>query len=90
MKSKGLLYGPFAADLPNFALVDIAGQPATVTDFTLPTEGYESPWAMARLVFEHDTRPTADPARQHRQALPPGLQPTRAASAIRSRRTIWA
>ena len=55
MKSRGLLYGPFAADLPNFAFVDTRGQPATVTDFTLATEGYESPWAMARLVFEHDT-----------------------------------
>lgn len=55
MKAEGLLHGPFAGDLPNFALVDTVGQPATVTDFTLPTEGYESPWAMARLVFEHDT-----------------------------------
>ncbi len=55
MKAEGLLHGPFAGDLPNFALVDTLGQPATVTDFTLPTEGYESPWAMARLVFEHDT-----------------------------------
>ncbi len=55
MKSRGLLHGPFAADLPNFALVDAIGQPATVTDFTLPTEGYESPWALARLVFEHDS-----------------------------------
>ena len=55
MKSQALLHGPFAADLPNFALVDTVGQPATVTDFTEPTEGYESPWAMARLVFEHDT-----------------------------------
>ena len=55
MKSRGLLHGPFAQGLPNFALVDTAGQPATVTDFTEPTEGYESPWAMARLVFEYDS-----------------------------------
>ena len=61
MKQKGLLFGPFAADLPNFAFVDTAGQPATVTDFTLPTEGFESPWAMARLVFEHDTARLASP-----------------------------
>jgi putative thiamine transport system substrate-binding protein len=26
-----------------------------VTDFTLPTEGYESPWAMAQLVFEYES-----------------------------------
>ena len=55
MKTQGLLFGPFAEELPNWPLVDVAGKPATVTDFTLPTEGYESPWAMAQLVFEYDT-----------------------------------
>lgn len=55
MKDKGLLFGPFATDLPNWPLVDVAGKPAVVTDFTLPTGGYESPWAMAQLVFEYDT-----------------------------------
>ena len=61
MKSKGLLTGPFATDLPNWPLVDVKGKPATVTDFTLPTEGYESPWAMAQLVFEHDSAKTPKP-----------------------------
>ena len=61
MKSRGLLHGPFAQSLPNFALVDTAGQPATITDFTEPTEGYESPWAMARLVFEYDSAHLATP-----------------------------
>lgn len=55
MKAQGLLYGPFATDLPNWPLVDALGKPATTIDFTLPTEGYESPWAMAQLVFEYDT-----------------------------------
>jgi putative thiamine transport system substrate-binding protein len=55
MKAQGLLFGPFAEGLPNWPLVDVAGKPAVVTDFTLPTEGYESPWAMAQLVFEHDS-----------------------------------
>ncbi len=55
MKSQGLLYGPFTEILPNWPLVDVAGKPATVTDFTLPTDGFESPWAMAQLVFEYDT-----------------------------------
>lgn len=54
MKQAGLLYGPFAQGLPNWPLVDTAGKPATMTDFTLPTEGFESPWAMAQLVFEYD------------------------------------
>lgn len=55
MKAQGLLFGPFAETLPNWPLVDTTGKPATVTDFTLPTEGFESPWAMAQLVFEHDS-----------------------------------
>ena len=55
MKAQGLLYGPFATDLPNWPLVDALGKPATTIDFTLPTDGYESPWAMAQLVFEYDT-----------------------------------
>lgn len=54
MKAQGLLFGPFAESLPNWPLVDTAGKPATVTDFTLPTEGFETPWAMAQLVFEYD------------------------------------
>lgn len=55
MKSQGLLFGPFAEALPNWPLVDTTGKPATQTDFTLATEGYESPWAMAQLVFEYDS-----------------------------------
>ena len=54
MKEGGLLFGPFAEDLPNWALVDVAGKPVT-TDFSVPTEGYESPWAAAQVVFMHDT-----------------------------------
>ena len=55
MKREGLLFGPFAENLPNWPLVDVAGKPATRMDFTEPTGGLESPWAMAQLVFEHDT-----------------------------------
>ena len=63
MKTRELLFGPFAEALPNWPLVDVAGKPATTTDFTLPTLGYESPWAMAQLVFEHDTARLASPPR---------------------------
>ncbi|MBU9699517.1 ABC transporter substrate-binding protein [Rhodobacteraceae bacterium HSP-20] len=63
MKSQGLLFGPFAEDLPNWPLVDVAGKPATVTDFTLPTGGFESPWAMAQLVFEYDGKQVVNPPR---------------------------
>jgi putative thiamine transport system substrate-binding protein len=55
MKAEGLLYGPFAESLPHWRLVDTKGKPATVMDFTLPTQGYESPWAMAQLVFEYES-----------------------------------
>lgn len=63
MKAQGLLHGPFAEGLPNWALVDVVGKPAVTMDFTLPTEGFESPWAMAQFVFEYDTaRLPAPPA----------------------------
>lgn len=63
MKAQGLLFGPFAESLPNWSLVDTTGKPATVTDFTEPTDGFESPWAMAQLVFEYDTTRTSTPPR---------------------------
>ncbi len=61
MKRAGMLYGPFAQNLPNWALVDTVGKPATMTDFTEPTQGFESPWAMAQLVFEHDSAKLSAP-----------------------------
>ncbi|MFN3846882.1 MAG: ABC transporter substrate-binding protein [Paracoccaceae bacterium] len=63
MKDQGLLFGPFAETLPNWQLVDTAGKPAVVTDFTLPTDGYESPWAMAQFVFEYDSARLVEPPR---------------------------
>ncbi len=61
MKTEGLLFGPFAEALPNWSLVDVAGKPAVVKDFTESTMGMESPWAMAQLVFEHDTGRVPEP-----------------------------
>ena len=60
MKQAGLLFGPFAEDLPNWSLVDVDGK-TVQTDFTVPTEGYESPWAMAQVVFIHDTQTLPEP-----------------------------
>ena len=59
----GLLWGPFAKRLPNWALVDVEGKPSTVVDFTVPTEGYESPWGMAQLTFFHDSARLPNPPR---------------------------
>lgn len=60
MKDAGLLFGPFAEQLPNWSLVDSEGK-TVQTDFTVPTEGYESPWAMAQVVFMYDTADIAEP-----------------------------
>ena len=62
MKEADLLFGPFAEQLPNWRYVDVEGKTVT-TDFTVPTEGYESPWAMAQLVFVYDGARLQDPPR---------------------------
>ncbi|MCL4127786.1 UNVERIFIED_CONTAM: hypothetical protein GTU68_038087 [Idotea baltica] len=54
MKEADLLFGPFAEQLPNWAVVDSEGK-TVQTDFTVPVEGYEAPWAMAQVVFMYDT-----------------------------------
>ena len=61
MKEAGLLHGPFAESLPNWPLVDSLGNPAVLTDFTVPVEGYGAPWAMFQMVFEHDSALTPEP-----------------------------
>jgi len=55
MKENDLLFGPFAEALPNFALTRPAHNPEVVTDFTLPTEGYESPWGRAQITYYYDS-----------------------------------
>ena len=62
MKEQQLLLQPgWAEKLPNWTYVDIEEKPTIRTDFTVPVEGLESPWGMAKLVFFHDTART-DPA----------------------------
>jgi putative thiamine transport system substrate-binding protein len=61
MKAQGLLHGPFVADLPNAAFVDLSPGAAATVDFTVPVEGYESPWRLARFVFSHDSARVATP-----------------------------
>jgi putative thiamine transport system substrate-binding protein len=55
MKQNGLLFGPFTERLPNFELVDFADKPTTLIDFTVPTDGLEAPWGMAKIVFIYDS-----------------------------------
>ena len=54
LKRRALLYGPFTQRLPNEALVDTRDR-ANRYDFTVPVDGYESPWRKAQLVFLYDS-----------------------------------
>lgn len=63
MKDQGLLFGPFAESLPNWPLVDTDANPAVLVDFTLPVEGFGSPWAMFQMVFEYDSATLPEPPR---------------------------
>jgi putative thiamine transport system substrate-binding protein len=61
MKRDGLLFGPFAENLPSFKWVDTEGKPTTRIDFAEPVQGMEAPWGMAQLTFFADRNkvPTA-------------------------------
>ncbi|MBE9640399.1 ABC transporter substrate-binding protein [Salipiger mangrovisoli] len=63
MKRQGLLFGPWSEDLPNWRLTDPEANAALTADFTVPTEGLESPWGMAQLVFYFDTARLPEPPR---------------------------
>ena len=61
LKNGGLLFGPWAQSLPNWSLVDL-NKPVH-TDFSVPTEGYESPWGTAQLTLIADSAKTPKPPR---------------------------
>jgi putative thiamine transport system substrate-binding protein len=63
MKREGLLFGPFAEQLPSFAYVDTMGKPTTRIDFAEPVEGMEAPWGMAQLTFMADAKRVPQPPR---------------------------
>lgn len=59
MKRQELLLSPgWASSLPNWSYVDVENQPTILTDFTEPTEGLESPWGGAKMVFFYDSART--------------------------------
>lgn len=64
MKEKGLLFGPFVSDLPNARFVDLSPAAPASVDFTVPVEGMESPWRLARFVFNYDSARVAEPPRR--------------------------
>lgn len=61
MKREALLGAPFASSLPNFRHVDTVGKPTTLNDFSVPTDGLESPWGMAQLTFWADSKRLPQP-----------------------------
>jgi putative thiamine transport system substrate-binding protein len=62
MKREGLLLpDAWATELPNYRLVDTENKPTVESDFTVPVDGQESPWGMAKLVFFHDPARLPDP-----------------------------
>ncbi|AUB78464.1 hypothetical protein BBH56_04735 [Spiribacter roseus] len=63
MKEQDLLHGPFVRDLPNSRYLDLSRGSANTTDFTVPTEGLESPWRLARFVFNYDAARVENPPR---------------------------
>lgn len=71
MKREGLLFGPFAEQLPNFRWVDVEGKPTVRNDFSVPTEGFESPCGMAQFTLFADSRrlPTRPQSMQELMSL---------------------
>ena len=92
MKQQQLLFAPGWADrLPNWKFVDVEDKPTIETDFTIPTEGLESPWGMAKLVFFHDAAKTdAAIFQSPRASCSSGPRRTQDVSPIRNRRTSLA
>lgn len=78
LKQAGLLRRGVLDRLPNAVAVDTA-KPTRV-DFTIPTDGDEVPWRMAKLVFVHDCVRLPDPPRSlNRMAEWAGAHPGRLA-----------
>lgn len=69
MKRDGLLLAPWAQALPNFKYVDTVGKPTTLNDFSVPTEGQESPWGMAQFTLFADSKRLPQPPQSMAELL---------------------
>ena len=64
MKREGLLRADaWAFELPNFEYTNADKLPGIITDFGTPTDGLESPWGRAQLVFGYDSAHLPTPPR---------------------------
>ena len=67
MKRSGLLQDrPWVTSLPNWQYTDSDALPGILSDFAEPTEGKESPWGRAQLVFSHDSARLQTPPKSAR------------------------
>lgn len=69
MKEQDLLHGPFVQDLPNARFVDLTPGSAASVDFTVPVDGYEAPWRLAKFVLTHDSARVPAPPRSMQALL---------------------
>ena len=67
LRQIGALHGPFTAELPNFALIDM-GNPSIASDFQQAIGGYECPWGNVQLALIYNSARVKDPPRT-REAL---------------------
>ena len=61
MKEQDLLFGPFVQRLPNARFVDLSPDAPASVDFTVPVDGLEAPWRLAKFVFIHDSARPPNP-----------------------------
>lgn len=64
-----LLWGPFAAKLPNYQKYIDQDARDTAYDFGYPVEGYEVPWGKAQFVFGYDTARLTEPPKSAAELL---------------------
>ena len=76
MKREALLSPAFAQSLPYFQWVDTVGKPTTLLDFSVPTDGLESPWGMAQLTFFADAQRLPKPPQSMGELLALARQQT--------------
>ena len=70
MKRAGLLQNrSWVTSLPNWRYTDSKALPAILSDFAEPTNGKESPWGRAQLVFSYDGARLQTPPKQPRHWL---------------------
>ena len=63
MKENGLLAKGFVERLPNSSLIAFEDNEIFLYDFNVPTEGYELPWGLSKLVFVRGAANQAPPLR---------------------------